>query len=137
MRLKLSCLRWGLAEVNGEAIYGTTTWVKYGEGPNQITKSGAFNEKEVPTFTAQDVRFTVKDNNLYAICMGWPGEEIIIESLKALYKPEICSVQMLGANQELEWSLDEQKGMTIKTPTTKPCQHAYVFRINRGQPFSV
>jgi alpha-L-fucosidase len=122
-------------KINGEAIYGTTTWVRYGEGPSQITKSGAFNEKEVPVFTGQDVRFTVKDNQLFAICLGWPGESITIESLKLLWKAEIRSVQMLGVDQELEWSFDEQKGLTIKTPATKPCKHAFVFRIVRGQPF--
>ena len=71
---------------------------------------------------------------LAAICLGWPGESITIESLKLLWKPEIGSVKMLGMDRELEWSFDEHKGLTIKMPPAQPCQHAYVIRIVRGQP---
>ena len=121
-------------EVNGEAIYGTTNWIAYGEGPTQIQKGGEFNEKDVAGFTAKDIRFTVKDNILYATCLGWPGEQVTIETLKCLYPAEIRSLKMLGVDQELKWSLNEA-GLTIQTPADKPCQHAYVFRIARGQPF--
>ncbi len=120
--------------LNGEAIYGTTAWVAYGEGPTRIAKSGAFNEEEVPVFTGQDVRFTVKDQFLYAICLGWPGEAITIQTLKRLWKDEIKSVRMLGIDQALAWSLDE-KGLTIQTPDRRPGDHAYVFKIERGHPF--
>lgn len=120
--------------LNGEAIYGTTTWVAWGEGPHKITKSGAFNEKALPTFDASDVRFTVKDNALYAILLGWPQGPVTIEALKRLYAPEIGSVRMLGVDQELSWTLNEQ-GMTITPPAVQPCQHACVIRIERGRPF--
>jgi alpha-L-fucosidase len=121
--------------LNGEAIYGTTTWVSFGEGPNKISKSGAFNEKNVPVFDARDVRFTVKDNTLYAILLGWPEGPVHIETLKLLWKPEVKSVRMLGVDQELVWTLDE-KGMTITPPAQKPGEHAFVIKIERGQPFA-
>ena len=120
--------------VNGEAIYGTTPWVKFGEGPSQITKDGAFNEQDVPAFGAADIRFTVRGNCLYAVCLGWPAEQIRIESLKVLWPGEIRSVRMLGAGGELAWKLDEA-GMTIQTPLEKPCEHAFTFRIERQDPF--
>jgi alpha-L-fucosidase len=121
-------------QVNSEAIYGTTCWIAYGEGPNQIEKSWHGNEKDLAEFTAKDVRFTVKDNVLYAICLGWPGEQVKIETLKRLYPAEIRSVKMLGCDQELTWSLSPTE-MTIQTPPEKPCEHAYVFKITRGQPY--
>lgn len=117
-------------KVNGEAIYGSTPWRIYGEGPGQIPHSGAFNEKAVPEFGPADVRFTVKGSCLYAVCLGWPGERLRIESLKSLQPAEIESVRMLGVDQELAWSLDEG-GMTIQTPSERPCQHAFAFRIQR------
>jgi alpha-L-fucosidase len=120
--------------VNSEAIYGTTNWLTFGEGPNQIQKAGAFNEKEVPTFNEKDVRFTVKGNSLYAIVLGWPGEATTIETLNCLYPEEIKSVKLLGDDQELEWRLTSE-GLTIRTPAHKPCEHAYVFKIVRGQPY--
>jgi alpha-L-fucosidase len=122
-------------EVNGESIYGTTNWTTYGEGPTQMEKGGSFNEKEIAGFTAKDVRFTVKDNILYATCLGWPGAEITVETLQLLYPAEIRSVTMLGSDQELKWSLNDA-GMTIETPAQRPCEHAYVFKIVRGQPYT-
>jgi alpha-L-fucosidase len=121
-------------QVNSEAIYGTTNWITFGEGPNQIKKAGAFNEKDVPAFTSKDVRFTVKGNALYATVLGWPGETTTIETLKCLYPAEIQSVRMLGVDKELEWRLTPE-GLTIQTPAHKPCDHAYVFKIVRGQPY--
>jgi alpha-L-fucosidase len=118
-------------QVNGEAIYGTTPWIAFGEGPSVLQKSGAFNEKEVPQFTGRDVRFTLKDDCLYAICLGWPGELITIETLRQLWAPEIQSVRMLGVDQELEWVLDD-RGMTIRLPLQPPCEHAVTIRIRRA-----
>jgi len=117
-------------DVNGEAIYGTTPWLAYGEGPTEMKKSGAFCEKEEVTYTAQDIRFTSKDNVLYAICLGWPGAEVKISTLKALFPREIQSVGMLGVDRPLEWSL-QPDGLAIKPPASKPCEHAYVFKIVR------
>jgi alpha-L-fucosidase len=90
----------------------------------------------VPSFNAQDVRFTVKGDVLYAILLGWPGEQVSIEALKSLYPAEVQSVKMLGVDQELEWALD-RGGMTIKTHGIKPCDHAYVLKIQRKHSFSL
>ncbi len=122
-------------EVNSESIYGTTNWIAYGEGPTQMEKGGSFNEKDVAGFTNKDVRFAVRDNVLYATLLGWPGQEITIETLKRLYAAEIQSIRMLGSDQELRWKLDTTTGLTIETPADKPCEHAYVFKITRGDPY--
>jgi alpha-L-fucosidase len=121
-------------KLNGEAIYGTTPWVTFGEGPHQINRGGAFNEKEVPQFDAQDVRFTTRDHFLYAILLGVPDGPVRIEALRRLYGPEIQSVRMLGIDQELSWSLNDQ-GMTIQPPPVQPDQPAVVIKIERGHPF--
>ncbi len=120
--------------VNGEAIYGTTPWVIYGEGPGIIRKSGAFNEQEVPAFSGQDIRFTIKDDKLYAICLGWPGQRFTITALKTLWPGEIRSVRVLGVERELTWSQDE-RGLTIEMPEEQRGEVAYSFRIQRGHPF--
>jgi alpha-L-fucosidase len=121
-------------ETNGEAIYGTTAWSSYGEGPMGATKTGPLDEAGNFNYTAQDIRFTVKDDALYAICLGWPGERLTIASFKALYPSEIASVRLLGVNAELSWSLTPD-GLTIQVPPERPCEHAYVFKIARRHPF--
>ena len=86
-------------------------------------------DKEVQ-YTAKDIRFTTRDDVLYAICLGWPIEPVVIEELKCLYPGEVRSVSMLGVEQELEWSLTGG-GLKVKPPAQKPCDHAYVFKIVR------
>jgi alpha-L-fucosidase len=120
--------------VNGESIYGTTHWLTYGEGPTRMERGGSGNEREVAGFTAQDVRFTTKANALYATCLGWPGAQVRLAALKALYPAEIESVSLLGSGQPLSWRLDAA-GLTIETPAARPCEHAYVFKIVRGRPY--
>lgn len=128
-------------KVNGDAIYGTTPWIVAAEGPTKLAKRGAFNEKNESHYTSQDIRFTVKDNNLYAIALEWPGDSVLIKTLglvgqnQALYASEIASITMLGDDKELKWEL-KKEGLKIETPKTKPCDYAYAFKIVRKKPFS-
>jgi alpha-L-fucosidase len=133
-------------EVNGEAIYNTTPWFIAGEGKTKLARGGGFSESAEVKYTARDIRFTVKDNIIYAIALGWPGEEFKIKTLRKSYKiirqyealryyyvmdeSDIRSIKMLGVDKELEWELTDF-GLKIKTPNEKPCEHAYVFKISR------
>jgi alpha-L-fucosidase len=81
--------------VNGEAIYGTHAWTKFGEGGGR-GQAGL------------NIRFTVKGENLYAIILGnWPGEQAVITSLATGQAPEgkIAAVSMLGNSGTLEFTL--------------------------------
>lgn len=120
--------------VNGEAIYGTTPWMIYGEGPTQMTKAGYFMEDQEVKYTAQDIRFTTKGEDIYAICLGCPKEQLTIQSLRFLYPEEIKSIQLLGDDTPVHWSLDPE-GLKIQPENPKPDQPAYVFKIIRGHPF--
>ena len=121
-------------EVNGEAIFGTTPWLAYGEGPTKMEKSGYFSEREEVTYTAEDIRFTAKDDVIYATTLGWPTGPFVMKSLAGLYESEIESVRMLGVDRDLSWSLSLD-GLAVQPPEEKPCEHAYVFKITRKPPF--
>ena len=54
--------------------------------------------------------------------------------MKRLYPSEIRSVKMLGIDKELKWSITKD-GLVVEMPEEKPCEHAYVFKITRRDPF--
>ena len=66
----LSIGKW--LKINGEAIYETTPWKIYGEGPTG-TSTGHLAESKDKPFTAEDIRFTAKGDSLYVIALDWPA----------------------------------------------------------------
>jgi alpha-L-fucosidase len=101
---------------NGEAIFGTRPWRRFGEGPTR-PPSGAMSESEAKPFTARDVRFTQKAGALYAIFLEWPEGEAAIESLgtNALPDAVIERVELLGGP-----SLDFRRDGRALTVTLPP-----------------
>jgi alpha-L-fucosidase len=82
---------------NGEAIFGTRPWRRFGEGPTKPPE-GMLNEDQAKPFTAEDVRFTTKGGALYAIFMEWPEGESAIASLGTRASPAAAveHVELLG-----------------------------------------
>ncbi|WP_296611121.1 alpha-L-fucosidase [Sphingomonas sp.] len=82
-------------KVNAEAIHGTRPWRAYGEGPTR-PKAGAFAESG--TYTAEDIRFTTKGDELFAIFLGGFAGASAIRSLggNALPDARIERVDLLG-----------------------------------------
>ena len=117
--------------LNGEAIYGSRPWLLYGEGPTQ-TPTGHLADYEFEGFGSADIRFTTNNGSLYAICLGWPEEgTVTIESLSlARYSTEIKGVSLLGHDGKLEWGRTTD-GLVIQLPSQRPCEHAFVFKIER------
>ena len=88
-------------------------------------------EHEDKPFNAQDIRFTTREGALYAICLGWPGESAVIKSLgtgSPFAADQIASITMLGSAEALSWSQQED-GLHVTTPSQRPCDHAYTFKI--------
>jgi len=95
-----------------------------------------FKEVSSNEYTGKDIRFTVKDDFLYAIFLDWPGEEARIYSLRRFEKElsihweeeDIESIIMLGVDQEQDWFFTDD-ALVIKVPDNKPYEHAYTLRI--------
>lgn len=120
-------------KLNGEAIYGTMPWVYYGEGPTEIKHTGhhAHNFKEIPIYTNEDIRFTTKDNILYAISLDWAGDTQVIRTLGTkgkLYPGDIKKITLLGSEQTLSWKQNPE-ALVIDLPKNKSGNYAYVFKI--------
>jgi alpha-L-fucosidase len=125
--------RW--MKINGEAIFGTRPWRAYGEGPASEAPPPPFinqNERVIRPLAAQDIRFTTKGANLYAIACGWPASgALTIKSLRAgspLAAGKPSDVCLLGHPGSLKWTQDNN-GLTIQLPAQKPCKHAFAFKI--------
>lgn len=108
-------------QVNGEAIYGAKPWRTAAEGPTKIVE-GQFADAEAKRFTSEDIRFTVNNGCIYAVCLNMKGKDsVCIKSLAKTAdanKPDfsgiIKAVEMLGYDKALEWSRDSE-GLNIKT----------------------
>jgi alpha-L-fucosidase len=116
-------------DVNGEAIYGTCPWTIFGEGNPPRNEAAAATDAP-PMFTPSMYRFTTKGDTLYAIAIGWPGQEAVITSLATGKAPQgkIESVTLLGTKGEMQFTQDEE-GLKIKMPANKPCEYAYAIKI--------
>jgi alpha-L-fucosidase len=115
-------------KVNGDAIYGTRCWAKFGEGAIKGT-AGSFSDNEATTYTPEDMRFTTKGNDFYAIVLNW-GDEVLIKSLnnEAIADAKILDVKLLGSNETIRWEKTD-KGLKLIFPKEKPCEYAYSFKI--------
>jgi len=96
-------------KTNGEAIYGTKPWRETSDGDL--------------------VRYTAKGDAIYAICLGWPGRELVLTAPK----PTTATVvTMLGCDRPLRWRIIGGT-MHIDVPPLSvdetPCRHAYVFKL--------
>lgn len=119
-------------KTNGEAIYATRPWKVFGEGPTKQEKSGMFLDKI--TYTPQDVRYTRKGNVIYAIVLGWPGNNkpltltAFTNAVSENQIPKIDKVSMLGYKGEVSFSIDGN-GLHLKTPNQEIDNKAFVIKI--------
>ena len=120
--------------INGEAIYNTRPWYTSGEGPTKsgldMSKGGHFNETGEPRYCAHDIRFTVGDQAVYAVCLGIPGDEVFVNTFKPRVNArEIKQVTMLGVEGPLTWRHDPDEGLIIEAPDKVPSEYANTFKI--------
>jgi alpha-L-fucosidase len=113
--------------INGEAIYGTRPWKTFGEGPTQVA-GGSFSDAKDKPFTADDIRYTTKGKDLFAISMDNPTKPLLIGTLSTA-AGTISSVEMLGSMEKISWKQDKT-GLQIKPSTSYPAKNAVVYKIN-------
>jgi alpha-L-fucosidase len=123
-------------KINGEAIYSTTPWITYGEGPTQV-KAGTFSDTDVHTYTTEDFRFTAKAQNVYAIGMSCPPKEgnmagkAVIHSLGWAHEAAnfpIGNVELLGSTEKVKWTQGAD-ALTVTLPSDASCQYAYALKL--------
>lgn len=98
----------------------------YGEGPTQVA-GGSFSDNKGKPFVAEDIRFTIKANSLYAISLDKPQKTLTIASL-GMDAGKIKSVELLGTTIRLNWT-QNQAGLHIEPSASYPTDHAVVYKI--------
>jgi alpha-L-fucosidase len=130
-------------EVNGEAIYGTTTHqssCQWSDGKVQELKHGNYRVKydvnkllKNPDegMARKEVIFTRKGKALYAICPVFPDATLTLEGIEA--RPG-AAVSFLGTQSDaLQWKqVGDDLRITIPrvNPSRLPCQHAWTFKVS-------
>jgi alpha-L-fucosidase len=128
-------------EVNGEAIYGTTTWqvpCQWTPGEVREPERGEFKSgydivkltlDPEPGFARKEILFTRKPGVLYAICPTLPDATLAIRDLTV---PPAGVVTLLGHDAALTW---RQDGTSVVVelprfnPGDLPCDHAWTLKI--------
>ncbi len=122
-------------KINGEGIYGTRKWKIETEG--EVEKFLSDNGRKIMwnfenKGEATDIRFTVKDNRLFAFLLDWPDNgEALIRSLGTgteVASGGISGVKLMGYDGELSWIRDET-GLRITLPQEKISDYAAGFEI--------
>lgn len=127
--------------VCGEAIYGTRPYRVFGEGPtviretafdqkkiNEQLETGVAKENTIAALTARDIRYTTKENALYAIFFGWPQDAQLLLKAPGPFAGSIRSVRLLGAAAQPEYQ-PVSNGLLVRLPAEKPCDYANVLKI--------
>lgn len=122
--------------IYGEAIYGTRPWKIFGEGPTHID-SGSFTDTKRAPFTSEDMRFTTRGNDLYAIVLH-PARngKVLIKSLGTdakLFEHAISQVNLLGSSEPLSFRRDAA-GLHITVPAQPDEPSPIALRITPIQP---
>jgi alpha-L-fucosidase len=144
--------RW--LDVNGEAIYATRPWTRYGEGPAADAAAATMVKARAAGFAGrlngqnqggplvaggglpksgyrpQDIRFTTHGDTLYATVMSWPTGPVVVTSLATgqTVAGRVARVELLGHAGSLAFTQDDE-GLKVTFPTDRPCDYAYVLRI--------
>ncbi len=119
-------------KVNGEGIFGTRPYTIFGEGPFVMPKKGHKYNDHTLSYTAKDLRFTIKGDTLYAFMMSWPeSNQVLIKSL-AINKVDgqkIASITLLGCSEPLKFE-QTQEGLLVMLPNVPPSEYAHGLKID-------
>jgi len=117
-------------KVNGESIYDTRPWTKFGEGPTHVEDGTTKNDAETrqQEFGPEDFRFTTKGSNLFAIGMAWPtnSRSVTIKSLGSdTTDVKVKSARLLGHAGALRFQ-QAKDGLHVTLPDSAARDSAYV-----------
>lgn len=132
---------------NGEAIYGSSAWIRPGEGPavpaapngdwkgrsTAILDWPDVKSEPAVAYTEADFRFTAKKGKLYAIGYKYPAAEASIRSL-ASAQAKIERVTLLGANTTPVKFRQTPEALIVTMPQALLTGMPFTLRIEGSMP---
>lgn len=121
-------------KVNGDAIYGTRSWKVQTEGSTEklVYERAKHKWWRFDAANAEDIRFTRKGNDLFAIALGWPDDrQLRIKTLKQgvrLGSGGIATISLLGSPSPIRWT-QTADALEVELPSEKPCKYAYTLKL--------
>jgi alpha-L-fucosidase len=139
---------------HSEGIHATRPWRICGEGPSVegtvrdtsvfkllpripdsspgARRSEGVRDNRAP-LTARDVRFTTKDDILYAFLLGRPADGRALVTSLSTRSPQlggrrVADVTLLGQGGTLAWAQTE-RGLEVRLPEKLPSEHAIALKI--------
>jgi alpha-L-fucosidase len=118
--------RW--MEKNSNGIYGTHPWKIAGELLAEMPKIKETQVNEVPQtmkdavndatskLIIPEVRFTAKDDDLFAYICSWSGKEVLIKSLSSGQSDAIKKVELLDSGKKAIWK-QTSEGLVLSMPS--------------------
>ena len=106
-------------DINGDAIYATRPTHLWGEGPTPV-KNWLSVDKNLPAFTANDIRYTAHGDSLYAIVMRLPDGVAHLRALRTdarIFNGNISRVEILGCSEPIVWKQDAL-GLHVTLPSS-------------------
>ncbi|MFW5657338.1 MAG: alpha-L-fucosidase [Bacteroidota bacterium] len=118
---------------NGEAIYGTRPWYIYGEGPTTQPEGSFENHQDFlkVKYSEKDIRYTTKDDVLYAIILGKPVDQVVMREFAnqlAENQLEVATISLVGSDASVNWNYTEDD-FIIDVPSADLDEMANVFKI--------
>jgi alpha-L-fucosidase len=119
-------------------------WMKHNKEALYAARPAPFKEGGVDVWQAKGgtVRFTEKDNYLYAIDLGnkWPATRGFADyedskkptapyTLGGVKPVKGSEIIMLGSNKKLTWKIEGNNLVIMELPDPLPCEHAWSFKI--------
>ncbi|WP_455620414.1 alpha-L-fucosidase [Eisenbergiella sp.] len=105
-------------KINKEGIYGTHPFRVSGEGTSEYRRHSRYDQNAV-SWQAGDVRYTCRDNYIYAYLMRWPGKLAILSSIP-YGKEVIKKAELLGYGEVSYYQTGA--GMLAELPDCPPSE---------------
>jgi alpha-L-fucosidase len=127
-------------DVNGEAIFGTSPWTVFGEGPTAVPE-GSFTDAVPLSYTARDLRFTQhvypEQTYLYAMTTVWPDDGVVriktLGTASGVPIPGVHEVLLLGDGKPLVFRREPDE-LVVELPENRASTFGLALRIQLAHP---